>query len=323
MRIRLGSLLVLCLFCGFLSQNAEAQSIPADQTKILFIENVGLPSVRSIIRSLETQNAPVPSELTAIAESAGDPDAFYALASSYFGTGWQERISRDASSLMDPEAAAMVRVRIYLASLGSNAERIARTSTVDANEIRKSAQNLMRQSQYIRSDDERKEFYAAFANAQEKIFPEESGPDLSDFRMEVTALLQEIVDAIDILVDGMNGTSLKKDQSALEQQLAIITGNQELTAWLARFDTFAGKLLSYATAANTSMILADAHSLLVQLHTYLTQLEGQGIDSQGFMEESAALLTTSAEKLSPASFETFITGLEDLLTRISQQFPSS
>jgi len=311
------------LLCGILSVQALAQGIPANQTQILFIENVGLPAIQSIIRSLEIQNAPVPSELTELVKSAGDTDAFYALASSYFGLGWQERLSRDAASLMDPEAAEMVRMRIYLASLASNAERIARTSPLDAGALRGMAQNLTRQSQYLKSEDDRAAFFTAFAESQEKIFPKETSPNMDNFKQEVSALLTDMSDAIDILVDGLAAASLKEKRAELAEKLASITGNQELAAWLAQFDAFAGKLLSHTTPVDTEILMEDARALLIKLHTYLAQLAKNGIVTGGFLEESASLLQDAESAQSPAKFDAFMDTLEDALTRISQRFPAS
>src|SRR3989344_3561754 len=323
MRTILAIFTALTLISAHSLLRVAAQDAPPDQTQILFIENIAAPAMKTIIRSLESQGAPVPVELTDLLALQGKPDEFYAHAASYFGLGWQERLTRDASSVRTPEDALMVRTRIYLTSLAANADRIARTSPVKAEEIRGIVQNLLRQSQAAETEEERKNFFRALKEAEERIFPVEGGLTIEGNLWSAQKFLEELKDAIDILVDGFSANSLRKELTDLELRARSISGNQELTAWFATFDAFAEKLLSHAKPVDHEVILVNAKELLRKLHAYLQDLEQNGIETHGFTEESAALLTKRSEPMNAEEFEVFIASLEDLLMRISESFPTS
>src|SRR3989344_2505726 len=307
MRTILAIFTALTLISAHSLLRVAAQDAPPDQTQILFIENIAAPAMKTIIRSLESQGAPVPVELTDLLALQGKPDEFYAHAASYFGLGWQERLTRDASSVRTPEDALMVRTRIYLTSLAANADRIARTSPVKAEE----------------TEEERKTFFRALKEAEERIFPVEGGLTIEVYLWSAQKFLEELKDAIDILVDGFSANSLRKELTDLELRARSISGNQELTAWFATFDAFAEKLLSHAKPVDHEVILVNAKELLRKLHAYLQDLEQNGIATHGFTEESAALLTKANEPMNAEEFEVFIASLEDLLMRISESFPTS
>lgn len=289
----------------------------AQETQKEFIENIALPAIRTIIESLEVQNAPVPLELKELIHLRSDPDAFYTLASQHFGLGWQERLSRDATAINNPEEALMVRTRLYLSSLATNAERIGKTSSLPSEEIRTHAQNLLRQSQAARTEESKERFSVAFEEALAKIFPAEEGPTLMSFREEVRNLLSELTDAISILVDGRAVESLGNDLVELRSRLELMSGNQELTAWLAQFDAFATELLTYAMETDDALLMEDIRTLLKNLETYLESLEKEGIDSQTLLAKTKSLQRKLEQPLDPALREEILNDVESLLSATS------
>ena len=64
MRTILAIFTALTLISAHSLLRVAAQDAPPDQTQILFIENIAAPAMKTIIRSLESQGAPVPVELT-------------------------------------------------------------------------------------------------------------------------------------------------------------------------------------------------------------------------------------------------------------------
>lgn len=317
--------LLIGIFLLLGSSGLEAQGNAEEQqaTQREFMENVALPAIRTIIKSLETQNAPVPLELKELIELSTDPDAFYALASRHFGTGWQERLSRDATAINNPEEVVMVRTRLYLSSLAANAERIGKTSSLPPAEIRTYAQNLLRQSQAARTEEAKERFYTSFDEAITKIFPAEEGPTLGSFRENVLTLLSELTDAISILVDGRSVESLGNDLTELQSRLTLITGNQELTAWLAQFDAFAKKLLAYAIETDDALLMEDIRTLLKNLRTYFESLEQEGIHAPELLSETKSLELKLEQPMNPALREEILNNVETLFSGISENLPSS
>ena len=315
------------IFCLLLLSVAtiEAQGTPEEvqATQREFIENVALPAIRTIIKSLETQNAPIPLELKELIKLSDDPDAFYALASRHFGTGWQERLSRDATAINNPEEVVMVRARLYLSSLAANAERIGKTSSLPPAEIRTYAQNLLRQSQAARTEEAKERFYISFDEAVMKIFPREEGPTLGSFHKNVLTLLSELTDAISILVDGRSVETLGNDLTELQSRLTLITGNQELTAWLAQFDAFAKELLAYAIETDDALLMEDTRTLLKNLRTYFESLEQEGIHALELLIETKAVALKLEQPMTPALREEILNSVEALFSKIAENFPSS
>lgn len=315
---RIFVLIFLLLFSSpSLAQTPSPEEVLATQRQ--FIENVALPAIRTIIKSLETQNAPVPLELKELIGLSDDPDTFYALASQHFGTGWQERLSRDATAINNPEETLMVRTRLYLSSLAANAERIAKTSSLPAVEIRLYAQNLLRQSQAARTEEAKERFYVSFDEALAKIFPAQEGPTLASFRENVRTLLSDLTDAVAILVDGRAVESLGNALTELRSRLELIAGNQELTAWLAQFDAFAKELLAYAVEADDALLMEDIRALLRNLEAYFESLEKEGLDSQGLLTETKSLVLKIEQPLNPALREEILGDIESLLSKISKE----
>lgn len=320
---KISLLLGVLLLLGSTSLRAQDNAEEIQATQREFIENVALPAIQTIIKSLETQNAPVPLELKELAGLSDDPDTFYALASRHFGTGWQERLSRDATAINNPEEALMVRTRLYLSSLAANAERIGKTSSLPPAEIRTYAQNLLRQSQAARTEEAKERFYASFEEAIVKIFPAQEGPTLGSFRGNVLTLLSELTDAISILVDGRAVESLGNDLTELQSRLTLITGNQELTAWLSEFDAFAKELLSYAAETDDALLMEDIRTLLKNLRTYFESLEKEGIHALELLNETKSLELTLEQPMNPALREEILDSVEALFSKIAENFPSS
>ncbi len=316
--------IVACfLILTSISFTARSQGNTGEETQRQFIDNVALPAIRTIIEALDVQNAPVPAELRELVDSANDPDAFYSLAASYFGAGWQERLSRDAASVKSPEEALLVRTRIYLASLTANAERIAKTSPLSAEEIRSLASNLSRQSQYLKTADSRSIFIDTLRHAESAIFPPELGLDLPSFRNDVRTLLTDTDDAISILVEGWAVDTLEDDLHDLQTRLTSVGNTQELTAWLARFDAFASRILSHAVPASQETLEGDAEALLTTLETYLSTLEKNGMAPPGLKEEVSILKSKLRNDMTKTDFEMFLRDLEILLMGVSARFQIS
>ena len=306
------------MFGANLSAQEPTNPTP-DDIKATFIETSALPAIEAIISSLESQNAPVPSELMELTELTNDVDAFYALAKKYFGLGWQERLSGDAAALKDPRDALMVRTRLFLSSLKANAGRIANTSPLTESEIDALADNLLRQSKNIRNDENHETFLEDFNESYSEIFPEDEGPNISDFRESVALLLADTVDAISILVNGNKVEKFSRELDDLAIRLQLVGGTQELTAWLALFDSFAGKLLSHAVQADRVTVIKDIRALLTNLVTYLSSLEEEGVDSNGLLSDAKELLSLAEENVfNDEEFEELIFGTENLLTKISE-----
>lgn len=314
--------LIIAIIVGMSITSIAAQEPPEIAPEDLrqeFIETSALPAIEAIISSLESQNAPVPPELTELTELADDTDAFYSLAGRYFGHNWQERLSSDAASLKDPEDALMVRTRLFLSSLKANAGRIAKTSPLTESEIAALADNLTRFSEHVSADKDREKFFAELEKSHEKIFPADEGPDISDFRASVSLLLADTIDAISILVKGNKVERLSRELDDLAIGLQLVGGTQELTAWLALFDSFAGKLLSNSVQADRVTIIKDIRALLRNLVTYLSTLEEEGVDGNGILEDAEELLNLAEENVfDEEEFEELIHSTEEMLTKISE-----
>ncbi len=301
----------------------ELQEIPPEDLRHEFIESSAVPAIEAIISSLESQNAPVPPELLELTELEDDADTFYALAEKYFGLGWQERLSSDAASLQDPDEALMVRTRLYLSSLKANSDRIAKESPLTASEIEALTDNLMRFSRHVALEKDRTKFFTEFESVYEKIFPEGEGADLSDFRNSVALLLSDTADAIGILVKEKKVEKLTHELVDLQSRLNFVDGSQQLTAWLALFDSFAGKFLTYAVPTERVTVIKDIRALLSNLVTYLSSLKEEGVNGEDLLTESEELLSLAEENVfDDEEFEELVSSTEELLTKISEPVAS-
>ena len=281
-----------------------------------------LPSLQKIISSLKSQNAPVPSELSELVElgeeleTEDDMNEFEMRASRYFGEDWENRIQVDASSQAAPEAALFVRTRIYLSSLISHADEIASFSPLSAEEIRAYGTDLMQKSAEA-SDLSHKKFFEDFSGAYEEIFPEGNEDELDAFRNDVTILLADLADALSILTSGKTYESLQADLAELQSHLQLVSNSQQLTAWLARFDSFASKILEHTVPTDMKLLLQDVSALLSNLTSYLSELEkadvyiGKMLETVSDLEEELTTIETDEE------FDDFLDDLEEILTNVT------
>lgn len=290
--------------------------------RLTFIETSAIPAIEAIIQALETGNAPVPPELTEFLSLKNDPDMFYAKAEQYFGLQWKEQLARDASSLRTTDEILAVRTRIYLSSLGANADIIAEKSPLEAGEIQALALNLLRESRHAQTEEEHSAFAQNFAEMEERIFPQEERTDLFAFRANVQALLTETSDATEILVEGNATEKFQTKIAALQSHLQLVTGGQELAAWIARFDAFVDTLLAETVPTEKTLVIADLRALLTNLRSYLTIIRNQGTGEEAFtmlLETEMLLAKTDAAARDENVFEELLTGTEQLLSRLGKQ----
>jgi methyl-accepting chemotaxis protein len=301
-----------------LAQEGEAPTLERD---ILF-------AIESIIQSLEEQNAPVPLELRELlitgnaARSQGEIASFEEAAALYFGPEWQKDLLKDSVVLAAKERSLLVRSRIYLSSLIANADDIAIKSPLTPEEIKALSTDLLATFRAVQSEQDREAFYRALGDAYSEMFPEGDGDELSNFRVEVSTLLAELADAIAILVDGRKKTMLEANLADLQSRLLLVDETQKLTAWLARFDAFATKLLAEARPAEFSVLIADLGTLLTNLKTYLLTLKESGIETGSSLERVSTLRDDLSAVSTDRELNVLFGRLESLLMSVADSSTS-
>jgi hypothetical protein len=321
----LGPFLCLLFMVVMIPVLSAQEGVPEESQEILYHQNVIVPAIRNILHSLEVQNAPTPQELTELLKmgEAVQTEAvlreFNAKAARYFGATWKADIVSDIS-LTAEDAQTLIRIRIYLSSLIANAGRIALLSPMSAEDIRTLGTDLLQKLQQTKSEEDRRALFLTFQKAYENIFPEGKKGDLSVFRKDVTALLAEMDDAITILVDGRSVKRLESDLAVLQSHLQLVANSQQLTAWLARFDGFAAKLLVYTVPTELSVLIRDIDTLLTKLEQYLEMLEERHIEVGTFPERVLELKEEHATITTDSALNVFLGKLEAVLTSVGDAY---
>ena len=328
----LSVLAMIILAPGILqAENGDtAQSSVTSEEFDVAIQEEITAAIRNIIRSLEAQNAPVPKELLEILtmresmETQQDLRIFEEAAERYFGSEWKYQLLNYATELSREEVILLVRIRVYLSSLIANANHIALRSPVDAEEIRAHAVDLLTEMKELQSDTDQKEFFISLRDTYAEIFPDGSTDDLLDFRTEVTILLAELSDAISILIDSdRKQTALNADLADLQSRLQLVDETQQLTAWLARFDAFAKKLLTHTTKSELPVLISDVRTLLRNLEEYLNTLQEHEIDTGTYPERVAMMRDELTTITTDDELDVLFGDLEDLLSNVIEIYSSS
>jgi len=319
------AVLLTLLFLGTQSLKAQENTeiIQVDiEAEITEINESIIPSLQTIISALEAQNAPVPAELSELKrqgkelETAEDILEFGMQAERYFGDNWEQRILDDAEAQADPESILFVRTRIYVSSLISHADEIAKFSPLSAEDIRAYGIDLMQKSSVISSLDQ-KAFSKEFADTYNEIFPQSDEEDLETFRDEVTLLLADLADALSILTSGRTYESLRADLAELQSHLQLVSDSQQLTSWLARFDAFAEDILKHTVPTDRAILTEDISALLDNLSSYITSLQEAEI-ATGHMQEAVFDLKEELKTIeTDEELDDFLDDLEDVLTNVT------
>jgi hypothetical protein len=327
----LGTSLLILLFLPFsITLHAQEgietgvpEEVAAEIAEALFIEESAVPAIEAIINSLEAQNAPVPTELRELLEYLDDPTEFALRAERYFGEGWEETVLEDAASLTASETILMVRTRIYLSSLITQSDTIALRSPEDAEDIRAVATDLIAKTRAIDRDEEREAFFQEFGEVYAEIFPEAEDEDLSSFRTNVTKLLADINDALDILVQGRAIGTMRGNLAELQSHLQLVADEQQLTAWLSRFETFSTALLRHTIPVDTETLKADVRVLLTNLSSYLRTLNEMRVETGNMVTHVEEMIQEISPIESEEDLQQFLTDVEAILTNIISFYEES
>lgn len=266
-----------------------------------------LTNLRKQLFSLHLQGAPVPEELLEMFERREDlPDGEMREPSLTEEERWQH-------------------VQTYLASLTAHAEDIAPLSPLAAEDIRALAMGLLSTMETMK-ERRRSAFLEKLKKAYREIFPEEEGHSIStrlsvgQFREEGEKLLTEIPDLLALLTLAAGSqtiTPLLEETKKLQAALPYLTDGSDLVLFIHRFDVLTETILSLSSPPPLSLLQEDLQELLATLDTYLTEVEQSGIVTE------RGKLTELQEELSTIQTEetlgTFLTDLEELLTRLPQK----